>query len=176
MVNVIEDMVRSIAEAPGAVIGAAAVGVVGFVFYRLNKLLDRRADRKAADAARTPKASAANRRARQRFLNRMATRRVHRDGPARWFVTYEPNLAAYSLEHRGPGPVHDLRVDVFTRGRRPRPVGVTIPVPVLPAGVPLTFRPGAPSRARMYVLGLRWDDDFGVEQFERLPLSTAGTF
>lgn len=171
--DVWEDVTRNVLSVPGVVVGAAALGVVSLVFTRVNKALDRRGDRKAAEAARTPRASAGNRRKGQRFVNNLARRRLRRAGPPRWFVVYEPDLASYSLEHRCPGHVHNLRVDIFTRGMKPRAVGATLGVPLMPPGLPLTMPLGAPSRARTYVLGLRWDDDYGVDQFERLPLARA---
>ncbi|WP_157412118.1 hypothetical protein [Agreia sp. Leaf283] len=147
----------------------AILGVLGAITaHRINKLSDDRAERKAAagmDRATT--------REMQKYLHFMRTARLRRKGPPRWAITRSSVSSTHvQIEHRGRD-IFDLRVDMFITKPRPEIVtkGGTIRLKSVPQGLPIDIPVGTPSRARETTMLIRWEDEYGSDQGERMNLS-----
>jgi hypothetical protein len=172
MVELWKDLAPVVQWSLGLFAGALLTGAVSLMYQRLGKRLDARAER-AASVKDHDLPSATHSKEGERFLLRMARAPQRRHGPARWRFTYSRNLGQYELENTGSDIAHDLKIDVFTSGLKPEMVSSqTIFLPRLPPGIPAMLPLGAPSRAKDFIVCVRWDDLYGKNQLERFPVAT----
>lgn len=144
------------------------VALFAFVLNRLGARLDQRAQ------SHKERPSRRNIRAGRRHLTRLAVQPRNVTGPARWSLSFNSSRGAYEVEQHGPGDAHDVRIDFFNTDTIKQSVLTpTVQVRLLPPGLPVTMALGAPTRIQHYGLALRWDDDFGTDQFEKLRLRDA---
>lgn len=160
--------------APGAqwalaiLAGALLTGAVGLMYQRIGMWLDARAERTAAATKDSNLRPATHSKDGERFLLRMAHGPQRRHGPNRWRFTYSLNRGQYELENTASDIAHDVKIDVFTSGLKPEMMSSrTIFLSRLPPGFPALLPLGAPSRAKNFVMCVRWDDLYGKDQLER---------
>lgn len=153
---------------------ALLVGISVAVFAFFLNRLGNRYDARALERRQRP--SRRNLGLGRKYLSKLAADRPAFRGPARWSLTFNSSLGAYEVEQRGPDVVHDVRIDFFdARTKRQSQLSPTVRVAQLPPGVPLTMSLGAPTRIRHYGLAIRWDDQFGSGQFDKLRIEDALT-
>ena len=165
--------------APGAqwslviLAGALLTGAVGLMYQRIGKRLDARAERAAAASKENDLRPATHSKEGERFLLRMAHGPQQRKGPDRWRFTYSLNYGQYELENTASDIAHDVKIDVFTSGLKPEMMSSqTIVLSRLPPGLPALIPLGAPSRAKNFILCVRWDDLYGKDQLERFRVAS----
>ncbi|MFT2706136.1 hypothetical protein [Clavibacter zhangzhiyongii] len=89
-------------------------------------------------------------------------------------MTFNSSLEMYEVEQFGPDAAHDVRIDfIDIRTAKQRQLAPTVRMALLHPEIALTMPLGARSRVQHYGLAIRWDDDFGTDQFERLRLADA---
>ena len=156
------------------VVLAVISGLIGFGFTRWNKHLDRRAEEKRQGSSVTPPPPPALSEEGEEFLQHLARGRQKRQGPQRWTFTYVSHFAQYQLENTADDAVHDVKIDVVTNDPKPRMITVkTIQLAQLQPWTPLMIPLGAKSRAKDYLFCVRWDDQYGIDQFQRFRVDQA---
>jgi len=150
---------------------ALAAALVGFLLTRLGHRLD------ARSSARADRPSRRAERKGRGFSTKLATRRPNFVGPKRWKITFDPSLEHYEIEQHGPDSVHNLRLDFFdTSKKEQKNLNPTIRFAIFPAGIPLSMPLGAWSRIQNFGVAIRWDDQYGTDQFDRLLIREADPY
>lgn len=142
------------------------------MFNRIEKRIDARSVRAAA---RDEALQATHSKEGERFLLRIARGPQLREGPRRWRLTYNSDFAQHQLENVASDYVHDVKIDVFTSSRvKPRLVSTqTILLSQLAPSLPMMLPLGALSRAKDFIVCVRWDDSYGTDQLERFRVADA---
>ena len=145
--------------------------VVALLTFGLNRL-GNRLDSKSRDGQTKP--SRRNARHGRRFLSQLAKRDPSYQGPQRWTLSFNSSLDVYEVENHGPDAVHDLRIDFYDASKTQQSgLNPTIRFGLYPVGVPLAMPLGASSRINGFGMAIRWDDQYGTDQFDKILIKDA---
>jgi hypothetical protein len=155
------------------VVLAILTGLVAFGFTRWDKNLDRRNEERKQKLLPLASESSSDKEG-ERFLRKLARGPQYHSGPQRWMLRYSSQFGKYELENMAGDLVHNVKIDVVTKDQIPQMITAqTIHLAQLQPRLPVMIPLGAPSRAKDYLLCVRWDDASGVDQMQRFPVDQA---